>query len=282
MSILQDLKPLRKSKIMDLLSETGCDVSAWGDYDGPPAANPKYCYNWSFEQPGEFVVLCMWHKSFKVRGGKVIHESWQPRVGRAGRAAVVNSRAIAFDAAMETAFRQRLPVRVIVVDEPRQTGRPRSGRASSVGARTLDPAPWAVADYDYQTGRRLLVRGLKPRKTPLEVADLELVGFEGKTRQKFIAHRQREGWIRRAKIRAAMQKSNGRLVCEVRKCGFDFKKRYGPLGEGYAQVHHLVPLSRAPLQGHEVRLSDLAIVCANCHAMIHRDGESRRLGTLIP
>jgi 5-methylcytosine-specific restriction protein A len=59
MSILQDLRPTKKSLVMDLLKEAGCDVRAWADYGGPPAANPKYCYNWSFEQPGEFVVLCI-------------------------------------------------------------------------------------------------------------------------------------------------------------------------------------------------------------------------------
>lgn len=142
--------------------------------------------------------------------------------------------------------------------------------------------PWAVVEYDHATGRRLLVRGERPSNAPLEVVDGELVGFEGKNREKFIAHRQREGWMRREKIRDVMQKNKGRLLCEVRKCGFDFKKRYGPLGEGYAHVHHLIPLRRAPRQGREVRLSDLAVVCANCHAMIHLGAESRPLDTLIP
>jgi 5-methylcytosine-specific restriction protein A len=199
-------------------------------------------------------------------------------MGGDGRAPVANSRAKAFDAAIETAFRQRLPVQVIVVDEAEHVGR-QGSRASRVGARARDPVPWAVVEYDYESGRRLLVRGEKPGKAPLEVVDVELVGFEGETRKRFIAHRQREGWMRRAKIRDAMQKNRGRLLCEVRKCGFDFKEQYGSLGDGYAHVHHLMPLSRAPWRGREVRLSDLAIVCANCHAMIYLNGESRPLET---
>jgi predicted HNH restriction endonuclease len=44
---------------------------------------------------------------------------------------------------------------------------------------------------------------------------------------------------------------------------------YGVLGEGFAECHHRVPLAELQ-EGHPVRLSDLAIVCANCHRMLHR------------
>lgn len=61
----------------------------------------------------------------------------------------------------------------------------------------------------------------------------------------------------------------GRLACEA--CGFDFEAFYGALGQGYAECHHLTPL--AELAGmRETRLQDLAIVCANCHRMLHRGG----------
>jgi 5-methylcytosine-specific restriction protein A len=59
----------------------------------------------------------------------------------------------------------------------------------------------------------------------------------------------------------------GRLGCEV--CGFDFARVYGRLGEGYAECHHIVPLSELP-DLRATRLSDLAIVCANCHRVLHR------------
>jgi hypothetical protein len=50
--------------------------------------------------------------------------------------------------------------------------------------------------------------------------------------------------------------------------------------QGYAHVHHLRPLSEA--RGSvTTRLEDLAIVCANCHAIIHRDGACRPLDGLI-
>jgi predicted HNH restriction endonuclease len=57
--------------------------------------------------------------------------------------------------------------------------------------------------------------------------------------------------------------------------------RHGALDEGYAQVHHLLPLSTSPREGREVSLKDLAVVCANCHVMIHIGGHCRPLTGLI-
>ena len=80
----------------------------------------------------------------------------------------------------------------------------------------------------------------------------------------------------------AMEKNNGRLLCEVPRCHFDFVAKYGQLGEGFAHVHHLVPLATLPDEGSAMKLEDLAVVCPNCHAMIHREGECRDMNKLIP
>ncbi|ABQ32863.1 HNH endonuclease [Bradyrhizobium sp. BTAi1] len=284
MSLLDYLKPKDKHLVMDLLAEAGVDVAAWKNYKGPPAANPKYCYNWSFEQPDELVAVCIWHRGLKLEGSSVVHRS-KPRnygaVGTSPSEVVWNRRAEAFDQSLELAYRQRLPVRVIVVDGEQRDPKATKPSASKVHARLLDPEPWAVTEYNYRTGERLLVRGAKPGGSPVESADREMAWFEGSRKQKFVYHRQREGRARREKIRDTLAKSGGRLVCEVENCGFDFKERYGPLGEGYAQVHHLAPLSNSPIGGRTVKLRDLAIVCANCHAMIHIGGECRPLKGLI-
>jgi 5-methylcytosine-specific restriction protein A len=284
MPILDDLKPRRKLLVMDLLDEAGFDVGAWKDYGGVPAANPKYCYNWSFEQPGERVAVCVWHRSLKPQGRTVIHRSRRKHYGsHAGTrsAAVWNRRARAFDQALEIAHRQQLPVNVIVVVVDGEQRDPSSNKASQVRARLLDTLEWAVTKYDEETGERLLVRGAKPVTPAISSVDLELSWFEGKERRKFTFHRQREGRARRAKIKNALAGNDGRLICEVENCGFDFKACYGDLGEGYAQVHHLLPLSSSPIDGREIKLSDLAIVCANCHVMIHVGGKCRPLKGLI-
>lgn len=61
----------------------------------------------------------------------------------------------------------------------------------------------------------------------------------------------------------------GRLTCEV--CAFDFFEAYGPLGAGFAECHHRIPLATLG-RATSSRLDDLAVVCANCHRMLHRAG----------
>lgn len=282
MSLLDDLKPKKRFLVMNLLEEAGVNISAWANTKGRPAANPKYCYNWSFEEPGEFVVVCLWHSDLKNRKSTVIRERKRREFhfGHGSNSQMWLKRAQAFDSCLEAAYRQELPVRVIVVDGDRRES-PEDG-SSAVRARLLDGVPWAVTEYDAETGGMLLVRGASP-VVPAgpAAADRELLGFEGRMRRSFILHRQREGRARRAKIKDALSKSGGRLICEVKNCGFDFKERYGALGEGYAHVHHLNPLSASPSGGREVKLSDLAIVCANCHAMIHVGGGCRPIDSLI-
>lgn len=53
-------------------------------------------------------------------------------------------------------------------------------------------------------------------------------------------------------------------------CDFNFKQFYGNVGEGYIHVHHLKPLSSNNEEVVVNPKTDLAVVCPNCHAMIHR------------
>ncbi|WP_405166055.1 HNH endonuclease [Nocardia sp. NBC_01499] len=70
--------------------------------------------------------------------------------------------------------------------------------------------------------------------------------------------------MRKKKI-AAFLKSEDRVRCEV--CAFDFKATYGERGEGYIEVHHVIPLH---VSGEtKTKLSDLILLCSNCHRMIH-------------
>ena len=65
----------------------------------------------------------------------------------------------------------------------------------------------------------------------------------------------------------AVLKAYGHLACEV--CGFDFLAFYGNLGEGFAECHHKTPLAELRADT-PTNLEDLAIVCANCHRMLHK------------
>lgn len=89
--------------------------------------------------------------------------------------------------------------------------------------------------------------------------------FEDATR--FRLHKRIE---RNAKLIKKVKKIKG-YTCEV--CGLNFEKRYGPIGAGYIEAHHLKPL--ASLQGTKVAMDpelDFAVLCANCHRMVHRSG----------
>lgn len=110
--------------------------------------------------------------------------------------------------------------------------------------------------------------------------DDEIIAFDGAERRYFVIHRTRERKGRQAKIRASLVDGNGRLRCEVRGCGFDFFETYGEVGKDFAEVHHLQGLARAG-KAVNVRLEDLAIVCANCHRMVHRNGKCRSIRNLI-
>ena len=105
--------------------------------------------------------------------------------------------------------------------------------------------------------------------------------LEGEQQSTLEIHRHREISLRRAKLDAFRREHNGRLFCQVPGCGFDFEMVYGELGTGFAEVHHLRPLGEL-CQPFSTTLADLAVVCANCHRMIHRNNACRPLEGIIP
>jgi 5-methylcytosine-specific restriction protein A len=77
--------------------------------------------------------------------------------------------------------------------------------------------------------------------------------------------RERNPRLRKKKIDSV--RAQGKPVaCEV--CTFDFATTYGHLGTDYIEVHHVLPLYISGVV--KTRLPDLALLCANCHRMIHR------------
>ncbi|MGH3380711.1 MAG: HNH endonuclease [Actinoallomurus sp.] len=102
--------------------------------------------------------------------------------------------------------------------------------------------------------------------------DDDVTAVEGRVLERVHRFRERNPRLRREKIRS-VGRAGGTLACQV--CGFDFAERFGPHGDGYIEVHHVVPLHETGTS--ETRLTDLALVCANCHRMSHRRLE--RTGT---
>jgi hypothetical protein len=127
-------------------------------------------------------------------------------------------------------------------------------------------------DIDRVTVKQVFWRdeGREFRKAPIRV---EIVDDEGllfsanEGRVKVVQHleRERSARLRRMKIKSVID-AGMPLQCEA--CGFDFGKVYPDIGDGYCEVHHRDWLA----SGNERRtkLEDLAVLCSNCHRMIHR------------
>jgi 5-methylcytosine-specific restriction enzyme A len=88
---------------------------------------------------------------------------------------------------------------------------------------------------------------------------------EGRLLYRYHCRRERSPALVKKK-KAHVVAKTGRLACEV--CGFDFETRYGAIGAGFIECHHRIPLAQAGVT--TTQLTDLAVVCSNCHQMLHR------------
>ena len=124
-----------------------------------------------------------------------------------------------------------------------------------VGKQISVPKPGISAIPDY-------VRVADSDASPsLDVDIHSVAATEG--RRRLVLHLQRE---RNQTVVRNKKKQAASLDCEV--CGFSFHRAYGSAASEYCEVHHLLRLSDVELTT-RTRLEDLAILCANCHRVVH-------------
>jgi ribosomal protein L44E len=100
----------------------------------------------------------------------------------------------------------------------------------------------------------------------IESEDYESQYPEGKAKYRLHRKLERDPKLANAAKAKALE-INKELKCEA--CGFDFFKIYGELGFGFIEAHHKIPV--AILKGKKpTKISDLTLLCSNCHRMIHR------------
>lgn len=110
---------------------------------------------------------------------------------------------------------------------------------------------------------RLATNEVLPATTGVEEDDEANVEYENL--KKLRAHKR----IERNRKLAEKAKQHHGYTCQA--CGFNFEMKYGEIGKGFIEAHHLIPLNR--LEGERVALDpkkDFAVLCSNCHRMIHK------------
>ena len=103
---------------------------------------------------------------------------------------------------------------------------------------------------------------------------------EGKLIQRKHFSRERNSQLIKT-AKGEFKKKHGKLYCQI--CEFDFEEIYGEMGEDFIEGHHTIPISE--LTGKEkTKVKDIAMVCSNCHRMLHRKRpwlKMEELGKLI-
>ncbi len=114
---------------------------------------------------------------------------------------------------------------------------------------------------------------------PLDDRRLRMIGSpERAAISEWKAAEAREGEVSRSEV--LFRKRNSALIeakkaqsdyrCEA--CGMTFVKVYGDIGREHIVAHHLKPIGGRK-RASVTRLDDIALVCSNCHDMLHRHGQ---------
>ncbi len=262
---LRSLQPSDKQRVMDLVRAAGHDVADWSNYKNGadnPAANPRYCYEWAFKQEGRPSILCLWYHNMQS-DDLSIWQALNQRQAAVQAEGARRKRAENFDLIVQTAWRLKQPVRVIVcAGEPRSDSK--ADGAKRVQERLLDPQPWHVAAYDWTTGDLRLQRGSVPEAF-VDQHDLRALALNPETRTREISG---SVYLRSSDVRRqVLTRADGQCeYCD--KPGFRMTN-----GSVFLETHHIVPLHQGGL---DVPLNVIGL-CPNHHREAHYGERSSEL-----
>ncbi|KFK96455.1 MULTISPECIES: HNH endonuclease [unclassified Serratia (in: enterobacteria)] len=106
---------------------------------------------------------------------------------------------------------------------------------------------------------------LLQKKLP-DLNDDEIESNEGQLLSRIHRYYERDANLTKKKKERFFSQNNA-LYCEC--CGFNFAEIYGEHGKGFIECHHTKPLSELKAES-ITKISELVLLCANCHRMIHR------------
>jgi hypothetical protein len=269
--LFQSLRPRTKTNVMTLLEAAGHSVDHWsrnadGSQVATPAANPNYCYDWSFGSASEGIVLCVWHESIQIDGdtlffagnmhkldielSSIASSSVRSPKDR-DRARQQATRARGFDALVRVAFDKLLPVRFILNEGNRASAEELGATSSAVSKRTIDAEPWYVHEYNERTGECRIVRSIKPARDIVdegaEGADVSYRGPEDKRQLKAI------------NVRRGQRDFRDRLLAAWKRRCVVSESRV----EGLLEAAHIIPHSEET----DYRTSNGLLLRADIHTL---------------
>ena len=98
------------------------------------------------------------------------------------------------------------------------------------------------------------------------LAEEENTALEGGKSARLVSYFERNAGLRAAAI------AHHGLTCVA--CGFNFGRVYGEHGASYIEVHHLVLVSTLLEPASVNPMTDMTVLCSNCHRMIHRQRDA--------
>ena len=142
--------------------------------------------------------------------------------------------------------------------------------SEAAALKALRAWKWLTYPRSYTTVTGQTADGLQTllaSEPPEALPDVDMVEVvEGRRRlHQHLAIERNQAIVTRLK-RSVMGRT-GKLACQV--CAFDFAATYGDVGLGFCEAHHLRPIGQRKRAG-TTKLGDLAVVCSNCHRMLHR------------
>jgi 5-methylcytosine-specific restriction protein A len=150
----------------------------------------------------------------------------------------------------------------IQTHQPGYLGKPTNGSA-------LDSEVWRAYAAHQATIEELItiIRASISQETQVEddEEEIETTHREGRISYRVHRHRERDPKLRKRKL-SQVKKELGMLACQA--CDSELEHVYGPLGAAIFECHHLLPLH---VTGEtETSLSDVVLLCPNCHRVAHR------------
>ena len=249
---IDDLRPTAQNRVIDLVESAGLDISDWSNFKGgadKAASNPKYCYEWSYEDDEkQLIVLNLWYWNLEKIDGNIVQSLNLRKTSADADSASQSRRAIKMDFSLQKATRLNIPLRVIICDGKKKG--PNDTKATAE-MRLLDKESWYVGNYDSDSGECCLVRGARVALyvDQFNFIDQETNDSSGKERTSTVYHRSpqiRENVLSRAKGH-----------CEwCSEKGFVTKSGYI-----YLESHHIHPLS----EGGADTIENVIALCPNHH-----------------